>query len=449
MEYLNDTIAAPATPAGIGAVAIIRVSGKEAVKTVVRYFCPKKAFTIKKLRNQKRVFGYIKDNDTIVDEVLISIFSAPHSYTGEDIVEIYCHCNQYIINEILRLLLRHIRLAKPGEFTQRSFINGKMDLTRAEAVADLLNVKSELSHKAAVSQLEGSLHRRIITLLDELTAYRIKLELEIDFAEQGLESLDSELLKTKLQIFRKRLTALLKTGKEGLLIRNGIKVALTGMPNVGKSTLFNYLLEKERAIVTATPGTTRDYLEETVIISGMTVRLFDTAGIRETNAEIEKIGINRSYELIEKADIVIDINQAGDEQCFHSYLPEDKTISVINKSDLLSESDLDYLQKQGYITLSAKTGKGINILKEKIISFYQINEADIKDGILSNTRQIAAVERAVDSIDKAILSIYQNMGYEFTAFDLKEASEPLEEIVGKISSEDVLNKIFRDYCIGK
>lgn len=480
----EDTIVALSTPMGKGALAVIRVSGKKAFEAIVPYFQVKskkgrnsgvsfpdamdskkgieesRDRELKLLRNKKRHFGIIVDDGRVVDEVVLSVFPAPHSYTGEDVLEISCHCNPFIVREIIQLILKEARLAEPGEFTQRAFFNNRLDLTEAEAVGDLLNAQTEVAHRAAVSQLEGSLYKKISHCLKRLTSYRIELELEIDFTEQDLPEIDLKVLLENLKSLRKDLQLLLATGREGMIIRDGLQVCLVGAPNVGKSSIFNRLLESERAIVTAIPGTTRDYLEEGLSINGYLVKLFDTAGLRPDTGEVESIGISRTYELIGQAERIIYIEDGEgrglDKEIEQkittrepSAKPEERIIRVINKADILKPEKIGEYSKKGFIPCSAKTGEGIDNLKERITADMELSCKMIESGILSNVRQIDAVAKSIKGIDNAINSLEMNLGYEFTAFDLKEASESLEEIIGKISNEEMLNKIFADFCIGK
>ncbi len=303
MEYSHDTISAISTPVGIGGISVLRVSGDTAIDVVSKIFEGKKD-----LINQpshKAIFGRILEADKLVDEVIVTVFRSPHSYTGEDVVEISCHGSTFITNQILSILLRNTRLAEPGEFTQRAFLNDKIGLTQAEAVGDLLTAKTRISHQAAIQQYEGSLKNRIEKFLNHLTDFRTQLELEIDFLEQDLDEIDNHKLLQGLTTLHNDLEQLAKTGEEGLIIKDGLKVSLVGAPNVGKSSIFNSLLETERAIVTPIPGTTRDYLEEVISLNGYLVRIFDTAGLRETTDQIEKIGIKRSYEIIKNSHKVI------------------------------------------------------------------------------------------------------------------------------------------------
>jgi len=451
MEYSHDTISAISTPVGIGGISVLRVSGDTAINVVSEIFKSKK-----KLTNQpshKAVFGRILEAGKLVDEVIVTVFRSPHSYTGEDVVEISCHGSTFITNQILSILLKNTRLAEPGEFTQRAFLNDKIGLTQAEAVGDLLTAKTRISHLAAIQQYEGSLRNRIENILNQLTDFRTQLELEIDFLEQDLDEVDNNKLSQDLKTLHTNLEQLAKTGEEGLIIKDGLKVSLVGAPNVGKSSIFNSLLETERAIVTPIPGTTRDYLEEVISLNGYLVRVFDTAGLRETTDQIEKIGIKRSYEIIKnshKVIFVIDGDENKEEYKILSTLVDpDKIIKVLNKTDKFAKGELDKYEKNGYILCSTQNDRELRNLKNSLIHDIEISEEDLSLGILTNIRQIAAVTKAAQSVSKALESIDNSMGYEFTAFDLKEASSALEEIIGKVTSDDILNNIFTNFCIGK
>lgn len=475
-KRIDDTIVAIATPSGIGAIAVIRISGKKALEAASGIFAGLKgerSLLRKKIQEDlrgkdKRIVGSIVDGERIIDQVILSIFSKPKSYTGEDVVEISCHCNKYIIREIMRLLLKTARLAEPGEFTQRAFLNHKIDLTQAEAVGDLLGAVTEVSHQAAVKQLEGCLSKQIAELLEELTTYRVELELEIDFLEQDLPDIDIEKLIRNLSGFRKKLQKLINTGREGRIIREGLVVCIIGAPNVGKSSIFNRLLDSNRAIVTDIPGTTRDYLEESLSVDGYLVRLIDTAGLRRTEELVEAIGVETSLELLKKADKIIYVSEpniaaetretdcrSGDDlnEAERHFKPADnekgQVINVLNKSDLLNEQSIEEYVKQGYHAVSAKTGMGLEELKDLLVSDLRLEKKDIDAGILTNIRQIDAVEKSLAALEHAIKSLEDNIGFEFTAFDLKVAGEALEEIVGKVTDDEILNRIFRGFCIGK
>ena len=451
MEYSHETISAISTPLGIGGISVLRVSGNEAINVVSKIF--KSKTNLKDQPSHKAIFGRILDAGKLVDEVLVTVFKAPHSYTGEDVVEISCHGSTFITNQILQILLRNTRLAEPGEFTQRAFLNDKIGLTQAEAVGDLLTAKTRISHLAALQQYEGRLRKRIEKLLTQLTDFRTQLELEIDFLENDLDELDNNNLINGLTTLNQELIYLAKTGEEGLIIKDGLKVSLVGAPNVGKSSIFNSFLETERAIVTPIPGTTRDYLEEVISLNGYLVRVFDTAGLREATDQIEKIGIKRSYEIIEDSHKILFVID-GDENkkeydTLTKLVDKDKIIKVLNKSDKFEESELHKFKKKGYLICSTHENSGLSELKSSLLHNIEISEEELHSGILTNTRQIAAVTKATQSVSKALKSINNGMGYEFTAFDLKEASTALEEIIGKVTSDDILNNIFANFCIGK
>jgi tRNA modification GTPase len=449
MKYSSDTIAAISTPPGVGALSVIRVSGKEAISVVQKYFSK----SLDGISSHTIVHGFIKDAGRIIDEVILSLFKAPHSYTGEDVVEISCHGNPFIANQILELLLRDIRLAERGEFTQRAFLHNKLDLTQAEAVADLINAKTKASQQAALQQMKGALHHRIATLLEELTEYRTQLEVEIDFAEQDVPEIDLDTLKEKLKVFYDKLEDLIHSGQEGTILREGFRVGLVGAPNVGKSSVFNAFLKTERAIVTPTPGTTRDYLEEVISLKGYLVKLYDTAGLRETDDPVEKIGVQRTYEIVRschKVLFIADSHQSSEEyEDVTHFIPPENIIKVINKTDVMDEATVDSFLNNDYLPCSTQTQTGLDALKEKLLDLIKVQDTQLGAGILTNIRQIAATRKAISAIENAIRSIDDKLGVEFTAFDLKEASTALEEIIGKVSSDDILNRIFDNFCIGK
>ena len=451
MEYKGDTISAISTPPGIGGISVLRVSGDKAIDVVDKIFHGKRS--LKSVQTHKAVFGKILDGEKLIDEVIVTTFRAPHSYTGEDVVEISCHGSTFITNQILEILLQKTRLADPGEFTQRAFLNDKIGLTQAEAVGDMINAKTRVSHLAAVQQFEGSLQHRIEKLLDKITEYRTLLELEIDFLEQDVPEIDLKKLERNLKKLLQNLEQLARTGNEGIILKDGLKVSLVGAPNVGKSSIFNAFLETERAIVTPHPGTTRDYLEEAISLKGYLIRFFDTAGIRDTSDDIEKIGIKHSYEVIRNSHKVLFIIDGNENQKEYNTLIKliaaDRIIKILNKSDLFKKSEIQSFEEKGYIACSAIQKNGLRKLKDFLIKDIEISEEELHSGILTNTRQIAAVKRAVKSVEHALNSIKKEMGFEFTAFDLKEASTALEEIIGKITTDDILNQIFENFCIGK
>jgi tRNA modification GTPase len=450
MNYFSDTITAISTPTGFGAISVIRISGDKAVEVVDEFISNR---DLKTMKSNLVKIGKFKVNDTLLDEVMVTVFRKPHSYTGENLVEISCHGNPFITQKIVESLLMKSRLAEKGEFTQRAFFNNKMDLTQAEAVGDLLNAKTKFSHLAAMEQLEGKLYHRIQSLLRDITSIRSLIELEIDFIEQDLPEISLLEIKEKLIVLLQNIRKLCASGEEGMILRDGLKVSLVGAPNVGKSSIFNAFLQTERAIVTPQPGTTRDYLEEAVALQGYLIRLYDTAGLRQTNDIAEKKGIERSYDIIKQSHKVLFIidgteNNADLEE-LKTFIESEKIMLVLNKSDLFSEHQLESFQGKGYVICSTQTETGLDTLKQCLLAEISINEADLQAGMLVNARQIAAVSKAVTSLEKAIQSIDEELGYEFTAFDLKESSEALEEVIGKVTDDDVLNHIFENFCIGK
>jgi tRNA modification GTPase len=450
-EYKNDTIAAISTPRGRGGIAIIRVSGPDSFKLAEKYLKIKKPIDSLKSRTAYRSAFY--NNAELVDDVMFTLFRAPKSYTGEDILEISCHGNDFIAVQILEALLQDARLANPGEFTLRAFLNNKMDLTRAEAIGNLLMAQTQKAQKASLMQIEGKLEAKIGSLLKKITDYRIQFELAIDFIEDEVPVINEEKLKKSISDLIDELEILVENGHDGMIIQDGLKICLAGEPNVGKSSLFNRFLQTERAIVTPIPGTTRDYIEEAISLDGNLIRIFDTAGIREANDHVEKIGIEKSYSLMQDADFVVLIMEKDSETDFETEIEKDinaqQLIKVINKSDLLSENEKRDLSEKGYILCSTMQDNGLDELKAVLLKRFANIDQEIESGIISNARQLAAAKKALNSVKNAYSALNNNMGVEFVAFDLKEASLSLEEIIGKISTDELLDQIFENFCIGK
>jgi tRNA modification GTPase len=440
----SDTIVALSTAPGTGAIAVIRLSGPDALSAVNLHTdisVPAKPSRFAHLRR------FVVAGETI-DQVLITRFPKGSSYTGEELVEISCHGSPFIVSRILEALLEKVRAAEPGEFTQRAFLNGQLDLTQAEAVNDLINARTARAHHEAIAQLEGGLSRRIAHLLDILTDYRARLELEIDFTDQEVEAVDPGDLHEQLLELLDLLRDLVESGEEGMILRDGFKVALAGAPNVGKSSIFNALLQTERAIVTSIPGTTRDYLEEAVSLDGYLVRIFDTAGLRDTDDTVESIGMEKTRELLESCHLILLI-----EDGVSSAQPDvvgifpGQTVRVLNKADLLSRESVGQYRMDGFVICSAIGEPGLGELKKAILE--QIGTRDGDSGILTNARQIAAAKRAMEAIEKAVETTTVDYGPELLAFDLSQASEALEEIVGRVTPDDILHRIFDRFCIGK
>lgn len=448
LPFLKDTIVALATPTGNAAIALLRVSGPQAVSVVEKYVQLSKKLSEAKVRYAH--VGYFIDAGEPLDQVMVIVFKSPHSYTGEDVVEISCHGSAFVAHRLLEVLLRDARMAERGEFTLRAFLNGKMDLTQAEAVGDLVQSRSSITQKVALKQLQGSLFHRMELLLQTLTGYRMALELEIDFLEQDLPQIDLDHLSEQLMAIRVDLVTLIATGKQGRIAREGLMVCLAGPPNVGKSSLFNSFLQTERAIVTPIPGTTRDYIEEEFSLDGYLIRLVDTAGLREATDTVERIGIDRSRDLIQEADVIISMVEPSQPKQIETWNNQDATVlQVMNKADLLAENEVHRFQEEGYILCSTTSEAGLMQLKQALTQQVSLPKETLDGGLLTNSRQIAAVQKAIVAIEKALLSLKNQLGLEFTAFDLREASNAIEEVIGKITTDELLNRIFDNFCIGK
>lgn len=450
--FNEDTIAAIATPYGIGAISVIRISGPKSISSVSNIF--KGKINLESAKPNSIIYGIILDTDkTTIDDVLVSIFKAPNSYTGEDSIEISTHGNPLICNKILeRILQQNVRLAEPGEFTKRAFINDKIDLSQAEAVVDVINSRTQASLKGARNQLDGLLSKKIKYLRQKLLDTSSLIELELDFAEEDLEFISLEKVKLELNSIIEEISLLLDSFNFGKVLRDGVNVALVGKPNVGKSSLLNLLLKESRAIVSPIPGTTRDIIREEVSIDGILFKLFDTAGIRSTKDEIEEEGVLRSRRAIETADIVVliyDIFSDFPDDLYSEILKitkKDKILLTVNKIDLGKPKSL----KESILKISAKTGEGLNEflfqLKNKCLLGEYFSENSI---VVSNIRHKNALEKAKDYLLKALESINDKLSGEFIAVDLRNASSSLGEIIGIITTDDILNNIFSKFCIGK
>ena len=448
---LDDTIAAVATPTGVGAISIIRISGPNAFLAADSIFVGK--VTAAKAESHRVLYGRIFDeSNRIIDDVLLTTFKSPNSYTGEDVIEISFHGNPLIGQKIIALLLRHgVRIAEPGEFTKRAFLNNKMDLARAEAVIDIISSRSEASLKGARNQLDGLLSKNVKALRDSLLETLSFLELELDFAEEDVEFVEKDELASKINSLIDKIDSLLNTYDIGKVISDGVNIAIVGKPNVGKSSLLNYLLKESRAIVSEVPGTTRDVIREEISIDGILFRLYDTAGMRFSDDTIESEGVRRSNEVIKNADLVLFLNDV--EQGFakdlyaeiKSLTSESRIIKVMNKIDLGVE-----IEPNEGIGISALTGHGINsltaMLKASILANSNYSE---KSAMVSNIRHYHCLKSARDSLESVVSSLKEKYSGEFIAVDLRNAANQLGEIIGEVTSEDVLNNIFAKFCIGK
>ncbi len=445
-----DTICALATAPG-GAIGIVRISGNETLEILSRVFT-------KDLTNAQPNtihYGHIKNGEETIDEVLVSVFRAPHSYTGEESAEISCHGSRYILNKVLALLIANgCRQAGPGEFTQRAYLNGKMDLSQAEAVADLIASTNQATHQIAMSQLRGHFSSKLAQLREQLLKLTSLLELELDFSDhEDLEFADRSELMDLTKTIDNHITRLAKSFETGQALKQGIPVAIVGKTNVGKSTLLNRLLKDDRAIVSDVHGTTRDTIEDTIDINGITFRFIDTAGIRQTQDEVEQIGITRTYAAIDKARIVlwlIDAEPSTEEFNDIIQRTENKKLIIIkNKADKADNNSYNLLNYP-FITISAKFGTGIEELEQAIYEAANIPALTENDIIVTNARHYDALVRAHDSIQRVIDGLQMQLSGDLLSEDLRQALDTLAEITGgQITPNEVLGNIFKNFCVGK
>ena len=461
----NDTIIALATPAGIGAISVLRLSGEESIPLVDKFFKSiKKGKTLQNQKTHTLHLGHIINNDVIIDEVLVSVFKNPNSYTGEDVVEISCHGSTFIQQEILNLFLANgCRMADNGEFTMRAFLNGKMDLSQAEAVADVIASNSAASHQIAIQQMRGGITNELKDLRGQLLDFAALIELELDFSGEDVEFADRTKFKNLVFTIKKTLKQLIDSFAFGNAMKNGIPVAIIGEPNVGKSTLLNALLNEEKAIVSDIAGTTRDAIEDEISINGVLFRFIDTAGIRETEDVVESIGIKKAYEKAENAQLIIfliDANKFLKSQS--SFLEEIKTIQnrfpnkrlivIANKVDTLSDSQKETINSEieDLILLSAKNKVGIEELTNALTDLVNIGALSNNETIVSNSRHFEALNNAFVAIDSVQKGIDLDITTDLFAIDIRECLRHLGTITGDYDvDKDILGHIFSNFCIGK
>jgi tRNA modification GTPase TrmE len=467
MIRLEETICAPATALG-GAIAIIRISGPQSLN-----ICEKICYPLDKsikLIDQKGftvVLGEIRSGDVVIDEVLLTVFRAPHSYTGENSVEISCHASSYIIRKVLELLINNGAIAaKPGEFTQRAFFNGKIDLSQAEAVADIIASKTSASHRIAMNQMRGGFSSEISSLRFELLNFASLIELELDFGEEDVEFADRKELKAIITKVKELADKLASSFMFGNTLKNGIPVAIIGKPNSGKSTLLNALLMEERAIVSEIPGTTRDTIEDTIVIDGIEYRFIDTAGLRDTSDIIEVMGIRKTHEKINQASVILMIDEISDTaesinkraQSIREMIRESgkRFIILINKTDMASEDQQVELErticleeKDTLLFISAKEKSGLDNLRLQLSDITVKEKLSSDDVIITNIRHYEALLRVSESLGRVMSGLEDQIPEDLIAIDIRQAIHYLGEITGEITSDEILGNIFRNFCIGK
>ena len=467
----NDTIVALASPSGAGAIAVIRVSGSDAITISNSIFNSVSGKDITKQKTHTLHLGHIVDGTKIIDQVLLSIFKGTNSYTGENTIEISCHGSTYIQQQIIQLLLRKgCRMANAGEFTLRSFLNGKMDLSQAEAVADLISSDNEASHQIAMQQMRGGFSNEIKELRQELLNFASLIELELDFAEEDVAFADRTQFRELLNRIEFVLKRLIDSFAVGNVIKNGIPVAIVGEPNVGKSTLLNALLNEERAIVSEIAGTTRDTIEDELVIGGIGFRFIDTAGIRETADIIESLGIRKTFEKIEQAQVVlylVDGSRLSVDGKLETLLlevgktrnqfPQKPILVIINKKDLILPENASIIDKKlttnnqqlTTIYISAKENVGVDELKNQLLSFVNTGALRNNETIVTNTRHYDSLLKALDEIQKVNYGLQANISSDLMAIDIREALYHFGMITGQVTNDELLGNIFANFCIGK
>jgi len=450
---MNDTICAISTALGVGAISIIRVSGDEAIDIVNKIFdkdlTKKESHTIN--------YGHIVYNDEIIDEVMVSIMKSPKTFTKEDIVEINSHGGVAVTNKVLEiLLLEGARLAEPGEFTKRAFLNGRIDLVEAESIMDLIESKTETSRKLAISGIEGKVSKLVKNIIDNLVKVNANIEVNIDYPEyEDIEIVTKEKIEEMSKYINKELTKLLNESENGKLIKDGINTLILGRPNVGKSSILNKLIEEDKAIVTSVAGTTRDIVEGQIRVNGILLNIIDTAGVRETEDIVEKIGVEKSLSLVNDADLIILVfnnneKLTDEDKKLLEYTKEKKRIIVINKIDLENNLDISNLKNERIVKVSALKDSGIENLKNEINDMFNLEEINLGDfTYLSNSRQISLVKKAVEISKNLEDALNNDVPIDLLEIDIKEICEILGEIIGESYDDKLIDTLFSNFCLGK
>ena len=448
---MNDTIAAISTTMGVGAISIIRVSGDDSINIVNSIF----SSDLTKVDSHTINYGYIIDNNEKIDEVLVSVMKAPKTFTREDVVEINTHGGIAITNKVLELLLNNgCRLAEPGEFTKRAFLNGRIDLIEAEGVMDLINAKTEKSRKLAINQVNGEVSNLIKSLREEILSTIGNIEVNIDYPEyEDIEVITNKQIKDNISNLEEKIKLILNKSENSKIIKEGIKTIIIGSPNVGKSSILNKLLNEDKAIVTDVAGTTRDIVEGQVLIDGILLNMIDTAGIRETNDLVESIGVKKSLDLIEEADLILYVLNNNEEitqeeKEILDRIKNKNSIVIVNKIDLDNKLDLNILDN--YVEMSIKNNIGIDNLKNRIKELFNLEQIDAYDmTYLSSARSISLLKRCLKSIESVKEGLKNNLPIDMIEIDLKEIWNTLGEIIGEVYTEKLLDHIFKNFCLGK
>lgn len=454
MVHVEDTIVALATPQGISAIAVIRLSGAESIAITQRLFRGK---DLTQQPSHSLHFGSFHDGDKLIDEVLVSVFRAPNSFTKEDAIEISCHGSPFIVKSIIKALLGGgARLAQPGEFTKRAFLHGRFDLAQAEAVADLINAETDNARQAALNQMRGGFSKEINHLREELIHFASLIELELDFGEEDVEFAKRDDLKRLILKIQSYLSSLIESFDQGNVIKNGVPTVIAGKPNAGKSTLLNTLLNEERAIVSDIPGTTRDTVEDEIVLNGINFRFIDTAGLRDTEDVVEAIGVKRTREEMKKASLIlylVDLTTATLEEidAETSAIETLKIpyIKIGNKLDAASQELVDQLRNEGFIFISAKQKTHIHELTSSLVE--RFHTADVRPGdvLVTNLRHFHNLKQTHDALTRVLESMHNQVTGDFLAMDIRQALHHLGEITGQITTDDLLENIFSKFCIGK
>ena len=456
-----STIAAISTAPGIGGIGIIRISGENTYNVLEKIFKPKQEVNFEQVKGYSIKYGHIIEEQKIIDEVLVSFFKAPNSYTTEDLCEISSHGGTYVVGKILELCLKNgAELAEPGEFTKRAFLNGRIDLSQAEAVIDVINAKTEKESKASINQLEGNLSTEIRKTRDLLMSVMVEAEVSIDYPEYDIEEITNKKTINILEQVLGKLEKLMNSFETGKIVKDGIKVALIGKPNAGKSSLLNAILKEERAIVTDIEGTTRDIIEESISVRGIPICIIDTAGIRNTNEKVEQIGIERSRKSAEEADLVIAIFDGGDNLTNEDYgiiniIKNRKCIAVLNKIDIkINEEIKNEIKKQlpniNIIEISAKENIGIENIYKEIENLFKLNEIKLdNETIITNVRHKTIISNAIELTRRTIEITNQNLPIDMIAIHIKEILEEMGKITGETVSDEIIKEIFSKFCLGK